>query len=153
MRSAAVRTVVALVVSASAVVACDRGPAPSVDAGRDLYRQNGCVTCHGSEGKGDGNVAGGLAIRPRDFRDAAAFKQGSDAAAISKTIATGVVVLSQRHWPEGEHHNQVMPQFGHLSERERRSLALYVISLRDAALLMEKGKTRAQQTESLPRPR
>ncbi len=125
---------VALVVSVGSSVACDRGPDPSVDAGRDLYRQNGCVTCHGPDGHGDGNVAGGLAIRPRDFRDAAAFKQGSDVTAISKTIAIGVVVLSRQHWPEEEHHNQVMPKFGHLSEWERRSLALYVIALRGSAL-------------------
>lgn len=123
----------AVMVGAAALTACNRGPTPTVEAGRDLYRENGCVNCHGLEGHGDGNVAGTLTTRPRDFRDTAAFKQGTDVSAIAETIATGVLELSQRHWPGEEHHNQVMPQFSHLSDWERRSLALYVISLRDAA--------------------
>ena len=120
----------ASIVGAGALVACNRGPDPSIDAGRDLYRQNGCASCHGPEGHGDGRVGGTLAARPRDFRDTAAFKQGTDVAAIAQTIATGVMDHSQGHSPGDSQHRQVMPQFNHLSEWERRSLALYVISLR-----------------------
>ncbi len=93
--------------------------APSAAAGRDVYTQNGCATCHGATGAGDGPVGKTLDPRPRDFRDAAAFKNGIDVSAIADTIAAGI--------PDGGK----MPQFSHLTTKERRSLALYVISLRD----------------------
>ena len=120
-----------MMVGAATLVACGRGPKPSADAGRDLYRQNGCASCHGPEGHGDGPVARTIEPRPRDFRDASAFKQGADAASIADTIATGVMEHSQGNSPGDEHHRQVMPQFNHLSEEERHSLALYVITLRN----------------------
>lgn len=119
------------IVGIGALVACDRGPDPSVDAGRDLYRQNGCASCHGPDGHGDGPVAKTIEPHPRDFRDASSFKQGTDVASIADTIATGVMEHSQGNSPGDPHHRQVMPQFNHLSEGERRSLALYVISLRN----------------------
>jgi high-affinity iron transporter len=131
MRSTSAVALAAWMVATGVLPACDRGPDPSLEVGRDLYRQNGCASCHGPEGHGDGRVAGTLATKPRDFRDTAAFKQGTDVADIADTIATGVVELAQRNWPGGEHHHQVMPQFNHLSEWERRSLAVYVISLRN----------------------
>lgn len=113
---------------------CSRRPSPSIDAGRDLYRQNGCGSCHGPDGHGDGPVGKTLEARPRDFRDAAAFKQGTDIDSITATIATGVIGgLGDPRSPDHLHHHmQVMPRFDHLSEGERRSLALYVISLRTA---------------------
>lgn len=124
---------VAWIVSFGALAACSRTPEPSAEAGRDLYAQNGCASCHGPIGHGDGPVGRTLDTRPRDFRDASAFKQGTDITSIAETIATGVtgglpgngVPLYQRH------HSQVMPQFDHLSEWERHSLALHVISLRN----------------------
>jgi hypothetical protein len=66
-------------------------------------------------------VGATLVPRPRDFRDEAAFRNGTDLAAVARTIAMGV--------PQGGR----MPQFGHLTESERRSLALYIISLREPA--------------------
>ncbi len=118
--------------SMAAMVGCSRGPSPSTEAGRDLYRQNGCGSCHGPEGHGDGPVGKTIETRPRDFRDAAAFKQGADIDSITATIATGVIGgLGDPRSPDHlHHHTQVMPRFDHLSEKERRSLALYVISLR-----------------------
>ena len=93
---------------------------PAVEVGRDLYAENGCATCHGAEGHGDGPVGKTLAPTPRDFRDGAAFKAGRDEGAIARTIAQGFNQAGSK-----------MPAFGHLSEQERRSLALFVISLRD----------------------
>lgn len=91
---------------------------PSVDEGREIHRSDGCASCHGSLGHGDGPVSSTLSPRPRDFRDAGAFKNGTDVAAIAQTLATGI--------PGGGS----MPLYAHLTDRERRSLALYVISLR-----------------------
>lgn len=106
--------------------ACDRedGQA-SVIEGKALYRESGCGSCHGASGHGDGPVAKTLDPRPRDFRDQAAFKNGTDVGAIARTVETGV--------PQGGR----MPQFSHLTERERRSLALYVITLREPPLSQE----------------
>jgi mono/diheme cytochrome c family protein len=133
MRPAPSLASVALTAAAISLVACSRGPAPSADAGRELYRQNGCATCHGPDGHGDGRLAGTLATRPRDFRDTTSYKQGTDVAAVAESIGTGVVALASSSRPGDEHHRQVMPPFSHLSEWERRSLALYVISLGDPA--------------------
>ncbi len=114
-------------------VACaPAAPLPTVREGRTLYAENGCASCHGSTGRGDGPVASTLDPRPRDFHDLAAFKRGFEVGAIANTLATGILVDA----PEGTglggaplHHKQGMPKFDHLSESERQSLALYVMSL------------------------
>ena len=110
-----------LVVVAAISPACGDAPRASAELGRTVYRQNGCASCHGREGHGDGPVSKTLDPKPRDFRDASAFKRGTDSFSIAKTIATGVA--------NGE--SQGMPSFGHLSAEERRSLALYIIALRE----------------------
>lgn len=132
--------VAASVLGSGAMMACNGGAKPSVEAGRDLYTQNGCASCHGPGGHGDGPVGQTLEIRPRDFGDAAAFRQGTDVDSIATTIAIGVSDdISASRPASGSddrldgrqvyHHTQVMPRFDHLSDMERRSLALYVISL------------------------
>jgi hypothetical protein len=63
-----------------------------------------------------------LSPPPRDFREAAAFKNGSDATAIEATLARA----SQR---DGEK----MPRFDHLTDHERKAIAAFVISLRETA--------------------
>jgi high-affinity iron transporter len=122
--------------SASVVIAaglCAAGCAEpaSVDAGRALYAQHGCAGCHGPAGHGDGPVGDTLAVRPRDFRDVAAFRQGASVDAIARTIASGVQPVHTGAATLDLHHVQQMPGFGHLSEGERRSLALFVIALRE----------------------
>ncbi|MCC7054331.1 MAG: copper chaperone PCu(A)C [Gemmatimonadaceae bacterium] len=92
--------------------------AASVAGGRALYRENGCGSCHGPEGHGDGPVAATLAPPPRDFRRAGDFRTEGDEATITQLLATGI--------PNGGQ----MPLYAHLSTTERRSLALYVLSLR-----------------------
>ena len=96
---------------------CRRAVAPSVSHGRFVYLANGCATCHGPDGHGDGPVAKTLVPPPRDFRSAA-YRGGTDAASIARTISEGV------------YGGGSMPRFAHLSSLERRSLALYLISLR-----------------------
>lgn len=91
---------------------------PSLEEGAALYRANGCASCHGPEGRGDGALAPTLMPPPRDFRDTLAFKAGRDVQRISRMLATGV--------PGGGN----MPLYAHLTNRERESVALLVISLR-----------------------
>lgn len=125
----------AAIAAAAALAACG-APAASVAEGRALYRENGCGSCHGPLGHGDGPVSKTLESRPRDFRDASAFKRGADARSIAQTIAEGLPDdPGDREWPgrRPHSHSQGMPRFDHLSESERASLALYLISLREPA--------------------
>ena len=103
---------------AIAAIGCG-SPPPTAAVGRELYASNGCASCHGANGHGDGPVAKTLVPPPRDFRDASAFKNGTDVAAIAATLASGL-----------SRDGGSMPQFKHLTRDERASLALYVISLR-----------------------
>jgi len=111
------RSVIAIAIT-TAAVGCGN-PAPTAAAGRELYLSNGCASCHGAAGHGDGPVAKTLEPRPRDFRDASAFKNGTDMAAVATTLSSGLSSSGSS-----------MPSFRHLTRDERASLALYVISLR-----------------------
>jgi mono/diheme cytochrome c family protein len=89
-------------------------------SGRVLYATNGCGTCHGQEGRGDGPIAKTLTPPPRDFRDGASFKNGVEPAAIARTIAEGL-----------KRDGGQMQSYAFLTESERLRLADYVISLRE----------------------
>ena len=103
------------------VVTIDCGRAPSAADGQRLYGANGCATCHGPAGHGDGPIGKTLAPPPRDFRDERAFKRGADVPAIARTIAEGITGNGSQ-----------MPAFGHLSDPERQSLAMFVLTIRES---------------------
>jgi len=105
------------------------GCGSSPHEGRTLYESNGCASCHGPDGHGDGPVAPSLEVRPTDLRHAAGFRNGSDETAIAQTLLTGIAIHHEAAGGGVAHHDLVMPSFSHLSEEERRSLARYVISL------------------------
>lgn len=94
------------------------GAVPTAAEGAKLYRANGCASCHGALGHGDGPVGRDLVPPPRDFRVAASFKGGIEPEQIARTLAIGV--------PGGGS----MPLFAHLTNHERRALALYLVTLR-----------------------
>lgn len=104
---------------------------PSVTQGRELYQENGCASCHGFEGQGDGPLAPNLAAKPVDFRDVSQFKRGTSEDDIAKTLAEGIAIVHTMPALKLTHHMLIMPQFNHLTKTQRRSIALYVISLRD----------------------
>ena len=95
--------------------------AAEIEQGRTLYAANGCGTCHGATGRGDGPVAKTLSPPPRDFRDSGAFKNGTDPSSVANTIATGLTRDGGQ-----------MQSYFHLSDRERHLLARFVISLRES---------------------
>ena len=119
-----------LTLSAAWVAGCAR---PSVTQGRALYAGNGCASCHGKEGYGDGPTAPNLPVKPIDFHDVSQFTHGDSEEAIAKTIAEGVAVDHSVPALHLSHHELVMPSFAHLSETERSSIALYIVSLRAGA--------------------
>ncbi len=90
---------------------------PTVADGERLYRANGCASCHGATGDGDGPVSRTLVPAPRDFRVAAPFKGGAGLDQIARTLAVGV--------PGGGS----MPLYAHLTNHERRTLARFLVSL------------------------
>ena len=103
---------------------------PSIVEGRTLYQENGCASCHGPEGHGDGRLAANLPARPIDLRDVSQFKHGASEDEIARTLAQGIAIVHTMPALQLTHHMLVMPQFNHLSKTQRRSIALYVISLR-----------------------
>ena len=103
---------------------------PSLSEGRALYRANGCASCHGPDGHGDGALAPNLPARPTDFRYTSHFTRGATEDAIAKTIADGVSRTHTVPALKYTHHELLMPKFDHLSKSQRRSIALYVLSLR-----------------------
>jgi high-affinity iron transporter len=128
MRCVRVRTLVALSACALVLAACSH--APSAKEGQLLYRANGCASCHGLSGHGDGPAAATLPAKPPDLGQAGLFKMGWGEMQIAQTLADGVAG-SGASVPalERSNHTLVMPKFDHLTELERRSIALYVISL------------------------
>lgn len=122
-----------VMVAGLGVAACRPAPLPTAREGRALYGDNGCASCHGDKGYGDGPVSTTLMPKPRDFRDVNAFKNGFEVQAIATTIATGLqpsAVAASAVAGATANHQQGMPKFPHLSDVERQSLALYVMSLR-----------------------
>ena len=103
---------------------------PSASEGRALYQANGCGSCHGQNGRGDGPLAPNLPARPIDFRDVSLFKRGATENAIAETLERGVSADHPVPALHYTHHELLMPRFDHLTKTERRSIALYVISLR-----------------------
>ncbi len=116
---------VVVLVSAASAGGCRPAPAPAPDldpaaaaAGQRTYMSNGCANCHGEDGSGRGAIGAGLDPPPRDYRDPAAYRVGTDVETIAQTIADGLPA------PGGG-----MPSFGHLSLERRTQLATYISSL------------------------
>jgi mono/diheme cytochrome c family protein len=67
----------------------------SIEAGRKLYQETGCVKCHGSLGRGDGPSAPtlvddwGQPIRAADLAQSWTFRGGSSREDIFRTMSTG----------------------------------------------------------------
>ncbi len=81
--------------------------AASIARGKELYVKQSCHSCHGVDGKGDGQQKmvddEGLPTRPRDFTQGV-FKGGHDVASIYRRIASGMpgtpMPSSQKLTPE-----------------------------------------------------
>lgn len=112
------RAALLVIVLSGLAVACASGG--STGRGRELYAENGCASCHGPAGRGDGPVGKTLTPPPRDFKNDASYRRGTDERSIAATLEIGIAENGAK-----------MPAFAHLTEHERLSLAAYVISLRN----------------------
>lgn len=88
-----------------------------IQNGRRLYFKYGCVTCHGMEGRGDGQAVKDLPMKPMDFRNSHLFKQGYSIQEISDTLEIGVL--------DGQPKMTAYPQ---MSKEERELVAKFVLS-------------------------
>jgi hypothetical protein len=75
-------------------------------------------------------MAPNLPSDPTDLADVTAFKKGATEDAIAKTLAEGISRTHSIPALKLTHHELLMPKFDHLTKTQRRSIALYVISLR-----------------------
>jgi mono/diheme cytochrome c family protein len=82
--------------------------------GKMIYERH-CVVCHGSEGKGDGELSRVLRSLPTDFTSAA-FKNKSDREVLD-AIDDGVMGSAMPAWK------------GSFSEEEMREVVAYIRSL------------------------
>lgn len=92
--------------------------AEDLERGYDLYLAYGCAACHGKNGDGQGPASAGAAIKPRDLRNASAFRQGDSIEAIATSIATGV-----------QGGMTGMPPYPSIAESERKLIAAWIVSL------------------------
>jgi cytochrome c len=79
-----------------ALPSAPRSTKESIEQGRKLYEENGCVRCHGTFGRGDGPSAPtlkddwGNPIRPADLAQSWTFRGGSSREDIFRTMSTGL---------------------------------------------------------------
>lgn len=102
------RRLVLFALACAAAACVDREPRDV--AGRDLYLRY-CASCHGSEARGDGPIAGSLKRPPADLTALAAKTGKYDEAAVMAAIDGRRVVA--------EHGSREMPVWGVVFEQER----------------------------------
>ena len=95
----------------------------SIDTGKKLYEETGCVKCHGTLGRGDGPSAPGMlddfghAIRPANLAQSWTFRGGSSREDIFRTMSTGF-------------NGTPMPGFADaLSPEQRWAITDFIVSL------------------------
>ncbi len=119
-----------IVLMVALLTSCAR---PSASQGRALY--SGKWMRQLSRARtvpGTAPLAPNLPARPIDFRDVSLFKRGAtESYAIAETLERGVSADHPVPALHYTHHELLMPRFDHLTKTERRSIALYVISLRE----------------------
>lgn len=91
---------------------------PDLSKGKSLYRANGCETCHGVQGKGNGPAGAGLNPPPRNLLEIAGYRQGASAQAMTQTLATGVP-------------GTLMQSYRHIKEDDRQLISQYILHLRN----------------------
>ena len=88
-----------------------------VAKGKQLFQTN-CVSCHGTEGKGDGAAAASLVPKPRNFTDLSGWKNGPKLTQIYKTLQEGIA-------------GSAMASFSTLPPENRFALIHFIQSLRN----------------------
>ncbi|TGL60646.1 c-type cytochrome [Leptospira sarikeiensis] len=91
---------------------------PEIEEGKKLFLENGCNTCHGETGAGDGPAAASLNPKPRNYKAPAnQWKNGPTEAGVLKTLNNGI--------PS----NPVMASYKFLGDEKLKKVAKYVVYL------------------------
>ncbi len=85
-----------------------------VAEGKKLYQENGCPLCHGDQGKGDGSLAAGQTVTPRNFKEYEEMKR-MPTIRMEQAIKNGI---------EGT----AMPAFSQFSDSQVNALTNYLRS-------------------------
>ena len=111
------------VVVAVAILAsqASQGAQKSTAAGQRIYDRE-CATCHGPEGKGDGETATYLSPQPQDFTTGIVQKRSDEF--LTTVISKGGVAKGL---------SESMPAFPKLSKSELQSVVAYVRELAKGA--------------------
>lgn len=72
-------------------------PQPNPKLGRQLFLDN-CFSCHGAEGKGDGDAGSALDPQPANLTLPANYKFGSGSLAVFRTVKYGVDGTGMAPW-------------------------------------------------------
>ena len=115
----------------------------SVEQGKKLYAETGCIRCHGNLGRGDGPSAPtlmddwGHPIRPADLAQSWTFRGGSSREDIFRTMSTGL-------------NGTPMPSFtDSLSTEQRWAITDFIVSLSETS---EPGYTNLVVAKFVPDP-
>lgn len=113
-------------VAAGEVLAVPPFPQPTAESllrGKEIYVRQGCVSCHGAEGRGDGQQqmidSEGFATRPRDLTRGI-YKGPSDFASVFRRLKLGLP-------------GSPMPASGTLTDEQIADATHFVLSLSDQA--------------------
>jgi mono/diheme cytochrome c family protein len=90
---------------------------PAVSPGQKIYERD-CATCHGAQGKGDGETAAYLTPQPQDFTNSVVQKRSDEF--LTAVIAKGGAAKGL---------SESMPPFPKLSTSDVQSVVLYVRQL------------------------
>ena len=82
------------------------------NGGKKIYQEYGCVNCHGSEGKGNGELSNFLEPKPRNFTS---WKE-------MKNLPDSLMMYSIKHGVLGT----AMPEHPDLTESEINELVIYL---------------------------
>ena len=82
------------------------GQQPDPQPGREIY-MGYCVSCHGPQGRGDGPLAGDLALAPANLTQLAAANGG---------VFPTTRVMAKIHGYPGRYQSDIMPEFGPVLE-------------------------------------
>lgn len=99
--------------------ALNAGDEADLKLGKKVYIQS-CAVCHGLSGKGDGVVAGNLAVKPRNFTDGK-FK--------IRSTKSGQVPLDEDLYKtisRGMGHDNAMPAWASLKPEEKSALVAFI---------------------------
>ena len=72
-------------------------PQPNPKLGRQLFLDN-CFSCHGAEGKGDGDAGSALDPQPANLTLPANYKFGASSLAVFRTVKYGVEGTGMAPW-------------------------------------------------------